>query len=294
MKRIPLILVTGFLGSGKTTLLERLLQHYSPSMRIAIVQNEFAETGVDGNQLKDSAWRFELMEINTGSVFCVCLFAGFRESLNYMIEERHPDMVILEATGLADPIAVGELFNNHPYIYLSQVLTVIDARNYSKMAAMARCVNNQVRVADRILINKCDLANNLDHIEQQLRELNPFAEIVKTTFCDLDRFEILEPHRNHCSQSVPSGLTTRDTSIVSQVFRTRVKINRQRLDQFLKTIPPQTLRLKGYVLLDDSQAIIVQWVDGRLDVHPAKPTHLSSELTSLGYVEIDYKMLETL
>lgn len=294
MKRIPLILVTGFLGSGKTTLLERLLQHYSPSMRIAIVQNEFAETGVDGNQLKDSAWRFELMEINTGSVFCVCLFAGFRESLNYMIEERHPDMVILEATGLADPIAVGELFNNHPYVYLAQVVTVIDARNYSKMAVMARCVNNQVRVADSILINKCDLANNLDHIEQQLRELNPFAEIVKTTFCDIDRFEILEPHRNHCSQSVPSGLTTRDTSIVSQVFRTRAKINRQRLDQFLETIPPLTLRLKGYVLLDDSQAIIVQWVDGQLDIHPAKPTHLSSELTSLGYVEIDYKMLETL
>ena len=69
---IPFYLITGFLGSGKTTLLKYLLNHVGSRYRIAVIQNEFAPTGMDGMELKRESPDFKLLEINNGSVFCVC------------------------------------------------------------------------------------------------------------------------------------------------------------------------------------------------------------------------------
>ena len=109
MSRIPFILLTGFLGSGKTTFLKRLLARYSSDGKIGIIQNEFAPGSVDGTELMQSGMPFEILEVNNGSVLCVCLLGSFVKSLRIFVEECRPDALILEASGLSDPISIGEM-----------------------------------------------------------------------------------------------------------------------------------------------------------------------------------------
>lgn len=98
MAKIPFYLVTGFLGSGKTTLLKRYLDKYSDEKKIAVIQNEFAEINVDSRELRKTGKSFELLEMNNGSVFCVCLLGDFVSSLSDFILQHHPDMIVLEAS----------------------------------------------------------------------------------------------------------------------------------------------------------------------------------------------------
>ncbi len=106
LRSIPFILVTGFLGSGKTTLVTRLLNHFGNEKKIAVIQNEFANANIDGQELEKTGKAFKILEINKGSVFCVCLLSSFIQSLVELVESCQPDIIVLEATGLADPISI--------------------------------------------------------------------------------------------------------------------------------------------------------------------------------------------
>ena len=77
MQKIPLHIISGFLGSGKTTLLKNILEKYSDTIKIGVVQNEFAPANIDGIALKKTGKNFNLLEIKNGSVFCVCLLSTF-------------------------------------------------------------------------------------------------------------------------------------------------------------------------------------------------------------------------
>ena len=128
MIKIPFILVTGFLGSGKTTFLKKALSKIH-DRKIAVVQNEFAPANIDGIELKNEVGDFHLLEINNGSVFCVCLLSNFIASLSRFVDECQPDMVFMEASGLSDPIAIAQLFDDHALrdrLYLSGVWTIVD------------------------------------------------------------------------------------------------------------------------------------------------------------------------
>lgn len=110
---ISFYLVTGFLGSGKTTFLKDILHTYSHKKRIAIIQNEFAPSGVDGNELNQSGYPFKLVEVNNGSVFCVCMLGNFIKSIENLIRDFHPEMIFPEASGLADPVNIIELLQKN-------------------------------------------------------------------------------------------------------------------------------------------------------------------------------------
>ena len=113
---IPFYIVTGWLGSGKTTLLKNILSKYGNKTRIAVIQNEFAPTGVDGKELKDTGQPFELIEVNNGSVFCVCQLDNFTEALDKLALDYNPDVIFLESSGLADPISIAEILRVHSKI----------------------------------------------------------------------------------------------------------------------------------------------------------------------------------
>jgi len=287
MSKIPFHLVTGFLGSGKTTFLKNFLSQYSDKMRIAIIQNEFAETGIDGKELQNGGWRFDLLEINKGSVFCVCLFSDFRQQLKSLVETHQPDVVLLEATGLADPIAIGELLMEEALqeqLYLAKVWTIIDAQHYQKVKQMP-AVKNQIVVADQLLVNKTDLISDAekDLLEKELKGLNPLATITLTSYCKLVVNDLYSEKQDLISGK-PVGAMK---DIRTQVFRTPYAVKRKNLDYLIATLNEDIYRLKGYIVLDNNEAVMIQCVFGKTTLTPVEKSMLSTEIISIGKRNID-------
>ena len=136
------LLVTGFLGSGKTTFLKRLLRNTPEDLKIAVIQNEFAPSNVDGEELMQSTdGAFELLEINNGSVFCVCLLGTFVRSLSEFMDVHHPDVVIMEASGLSDPAGIAELFQSDilsKKVFFKEAWCIVDAAHFGKIERMKK------------------------------------------------------------------------------------------------------------------------------------------------------------
>lgn len=291
VKAIPFHLVTGFLGSGKTSFLKNFLGQFADKKRIAVIQNEFAETGIDGKELQNTGWRFDLLEVNKGSVFCVCLFSDFRIQLSNFVESYRPDVVLLEATGLADPIAIGELLMDKALqrqLYLSKVWTVIDAQHYDKVKLMP-AVKNQIVIADSIVVNKTDLiADDAKSIlENELKSSNPLANIIFTTHCRLT-VDDLYSEKHLTVQGQPVGAIK---DIRTQVFRTPYAVKRKNLDYLIKTLTEDIYRLKGYIVLDNGEAVMIQSVFGITTLIPVNKTMLTTELISIGKRNIDFEFI---
>jgi G3E family GTPase len=232
MNKIPFHLITGFLGSGKTTFMKQVLEQFSDKTRIAVIQNEFAETGIDGKELQSGGWRFDLLEVNKGSVFCVCLFSDFRVQLNKFVEDYKPEVVLLEATGLADPVAIGELLMDvglQEKLYLANVWTIIDAQHYDKVSIMP-AVKNQIVIADNIIVNKIDLIgeDRKLSLEKELTARNPLANLITTTFCKL---AITNLHIKNNS-TITGKAVGAIKEIRTKVFRTPYAVKRK--NQFNK------------------------------------------------------------
>jgi G3E family GTPase len=176
---IPVLLLTGDLGAGKTTLLNHLLQ--LPGIRarkIALIINEFGPLGIDGKLVAPGNYaRFEL---NKGSVFCICIKTDFIRTLETIAREVVPDLVIIEATGVADPCDLSQIIdspNLRDAFRIGANVCLVDACGFTAVAAFLRTAPRQVMWADGLVINKSDLvpSSDLDSLGRILQELNPGA-----------------------------------------------------------------------------------------------------------------------
>lgn len=291
MSKIPFHLVTGFLGSGKTTFLKSFLEQYADIKKIAIIQNEFAETGIDGKELQNSGWSFDLLEVNKGSVFCVCLFSDFRVQLADFVEKHQPDLILLEATGLADPIAISELLMDtklQEQVYLSQIWTIIDALHYEKVRLLP-AVKNQIIIADNIIVNKTDLIDDEKKLvlESEIKKMNPLATIFLTIFSQMQVNEV-DTERIDKIIGLPVGVIK---DIRTQVFRTPYAVKRKNLDYLISQLNEDVYRLKGYMLLDNNEAIMIQSVFGKTTFTPVEKTMNSTEIICIGEKVIDFEFI---
>jgi G3E family GTPase len=279
--KIPFHIISGFLGSGKTTFLKRIIDAYSEEYKLGIIQNEFAPASVDGAELKKSGKGFHLLEINNGSVFCVCLLGDFTRSLEKFIDEHHPDILIIEASGLSDTTSVAEVVSAGSLsekIYLATNWCIVDALNFKKAGLMRQRLDHQIRMADKVLLNKADLVENVDELQHEIRGMNPFAEIKTTTFCNVDF--------NPCDASIfkfypDLGKPLARPEVNSMVIKSGKKFTRDALVQFLNEWAPKAYRIKGYVNLKDGQTISVQCVFNKIELTQVKNNFHPTELVSL-------------
>jgi G3E family GTPase len=290
-RNVPLVLVTGFLGSGKTTLIKYLLGNMDPGLRIGIVQNEYAAANIDTSELRSVDRKFEVLEVNNGSVFCVCLLGSFIDSLGDFTDQYNPDLVMIEASGLSDPIAIAEILQHEKLVdrvYLSAVWCVIDGQNYRKVRKMNTRVERQVIIADRIILNKSDLIEgDSEAILPLLKALNPDARIITTTYCQIPLDLLHEPvneplallketeHRRY----EPSGRA----EISTVVLRTSRPIDRKGLDTFIREVESKLVRLKGFVLLSDQKVISIQSEFGHTRISEVTHYQGNTELIGLGW-----------
>ena len=292
MSQIPFILVTGFLGSGKTTFLKRVLNRYASEIKIGIIQNEFAPANIDGAELKQDGSPFELLEINNGSVFCVCLLSNFIDSLQHFVEIHRPELLILEASGLSDPIAIAQMLDFKDLkkdLYLAKVWTIVDSTSFLKQNKLITRLQHQVRIADVVIINKtdCSTEKEVREIEKEIRALNPFANIIKSSYCDIADGEL---NMENLQETVAKKMEVQHTSFEScgrpviavGVLRSTRSISSDRLMAWIDNYSKKTIRIKGFAKLSDGDGMAIQTSFEQKEFRTIKNFHGSTEIIAMG------------
>lgn len=282
MQKIPFHIISGFLGSGKTTFLKRIIEKYAGEYKIGIIQNEFAPANIDGAELKTSGKDFQLLEINNGSVFCVCLLGNFVRSLEKFIDEHQPEILIIEASGLSDTTSISEVISSGSVaekIYLASNWCIVDAVNFNKSGLMKQRVIHQLRMADFVVINKTDLLeSNVENLHVEIKKSNPFAKILESAFCNFD-FELGKTAINKFYFGEMKSLPRPE--INSMVIKTTRKVSAQSLDGFLKEWAPKAYRIKGFVNLKEGKTIAVQCTFDTIEIQESEIAFHPTELVAL-------------
>jgi len=182
-QKIPVSILTGFLGSGKTTLLNRILSE-EHGKRIAVIENEYGEVGIDQALVIDADE--EVFEMSNGCICCTVRGDLIRVLGNLMKRRDKFDYVLVETTGLADPGPVAQTFFMDDEIRaefsLDGIVTLVDAAHIEQQLGRSDESTEQVAFADVLVLNKTDLVNDeaLDRLEARLRDMNRMARVVRS------------------------------------------------------------------------------------------------------------------
>jgi len=193
--KIPVTVLTGFLGSGKTTLLNRIL-HETHGQRIAVIENEFGEIGIDQDLVINADE--EIFEMNNGCICCTVRGDLIRILGNLARRKDRFDRVILETTGLADPAPVAQTFFVDEEIReeyaLDAVITLVDARHILQHIDDSAEALSQIAFADVILLNKCDLVGSaqLRDVSARIDGINSLARRLPVTMAQTPLDTVLD------------------------------------------------------------------------------------------------------
>ena len=191
---IPVTVITGFLGAGKTTLLNRILTE-NHGRRIAVIENEFGEIGIDHQLVIQSDE--EIFELNNGCICCRVRGDLIRILAKLRQRSSKFDQVLIETTGMADPGPVAQTFFTDEEVKesfaLDGIVTVVDAKHVGLHFDDTREVREQIGFADVIVLNKTDLVSSaeLEKIEARIRKMNPMAKIHRTQNASLPLDKVL-------------------------------------------------------------------------------------------------------
>ena len=185
---------SGFLGAGKTTLIKKLIRESFQGQQVVLIENEFGEIGIDGGFLEESG--IKINELNAGCI-CCSLVGDFREALRKVVEQYHPDRILIEPSGvgkLSDVTRAVEAVAEHLDVALTSFVTVADVNKVKLyMKNFGEFYNDQVSNASCILLSRTRGAD-ADKVAAAvalLREKNPDATIVTTPWDDLTGGQIL-------------------------------------------------------------------------------------------------------
>jgi G3E family GTPase len=272
---VPVTILTGFLGAGKTTLLNRILKE-DHGHRIAVIENEFGESGVDGEILERT--EEQIVEMNNGCICCT-VRGDLIRILGELKEKRDGgklkfDRVVIETTGMADPGPVAQTFFTDEeignYYLLDSILTVVDAKHAPKQLDEFHEAQEQVGFADRILLSKTDLTKEeeTESLIKRLKRMNPRAPIKKVNFGNAPIGEVLDIrgfNLNAILELDPEFLTDihheHHDEVESFVFKSDKPFDGAKLEQFLsgmiQVYGPDLLRYKGVLWMKGKKERVV-------------------------------------
>jgi G3E family GTPase len=182
-KLVPVTIITGFLGSGKTTLLNHILQNQQ-GIKTAVLVNEFGEIGIDNDLIV--ATGEDMVELNNGCICCTINEDLVKAVHKVLARSEQIDYLVVETTGLADPLPVALTFLGtelRDLTRLDSIITLVDAANFSLDLFNSEAAQSQITYGDIILLNKTDLVDeaDVDLLEVRLRDMKEGARIIRTT-----------------------------------------------------------------------------------------------------------------
>ncbi len=309
--KAKVVVLAGFLGAGKTTLLRRILSWEADLSGTVVIVNEFGAVGIDGFLLGNAG--SEVVELTSGCV-CCSLQANLNLTLKRIREQFNPGRIFIEATGVADPRAIVDVFQDvelQEYMTVDKMITVLDADLWKARDCIGTLFFNQLQAADLILLNKIDTVDNknVPLILKELHEIAPDAQVIPTIQCEIDPeslwkagchkdfglkpdrfFQIVSPDMGHDYLSGHNGshdsdsagetckaLTAEKAHYISFSFSGSDPLDEKCFKQFIEDLPWELFRMKGPVRFND-RTVLVNYVGGKCgwaDWSGAKKTRLA-------------------
>ncbi|MCP3780682.1 GTP-binding protein [Paenibacillus sp. MZ03-122A] len=291
---IPIVVLSGFLGSGKTTLLQHALAYYKEKgLKPAILMNELGDVNLDGSLVNGQA---PMMEMLSGCICCT-IRGDLGVELMNLAEEYKPDVIIVECTGVANPMEIVDAVTDasiYSSMILQSVITVIDARQFLDFASgnergkSLRLMQDQLRCASKLIINKTDLlaTGELQKVQALVKELNPYALTVSTQRSDVDadiffstqgeeRMDVdhqSHDHHDHAHDHEHGEHYHSYDHVVVHTHFFGQPVPRSEFEQLFRSLPAEIYRAKGIVrFLESEGQMMFQFAYRELETIPIRP-----------------------
>ncbi|HEX5802376.1 MAG TPA: GTP-binding protein [Azospira sp.] len=292
---IPVTILTGFLGSGKTTLLNRILGERHGE-KIAVIENEFGEIGIDNELLLTG--NEQIVEMNNGCICCT-VRGDLVRILGELAQKRDAGeldfaRVLIETTGLAEPGPVAQTFFVDEAIsrryLLDAVITLVDAVHAGNQLDQHEAAQAQVGFADRLLLSKTELvdSDHLNALQERLAAINPRALQLAVHFGEMPLAEILDIRgfNLNAALEIDAGFLAgahhhHDDRIGSVVFRSERDFDGAKLQDFIggivRVFGDDLMRYKGVLAVDElPYRVILQGVHQLMGASPGQPWQTES------------------
>lgn len=264
MNVVPINILTGFLGSGKTTLLRDLLRELGGARKIAVMMNEIGEISIDAKLLE--GFSAPVFELNDGCI-CCSVNENFVAVLDELAEKATPDLVIVETTGVANPMNIIYSIIN-PRFVIDAVIATVDAQHFLRMKDEIDVAQEQLDAADVVVITKDDVAtrDELDAVQRYVAEHRPNATVfLRHSIAPSLLFGVAYPRTTIPTlRDAPPHRHFEHEGVETFRYQSDDVFQLESLQRALDSMPKNLWRLKGVIhLASPSQAFILNFAYGR-------------------------------